>query len=557
MHISIFFRRLRRCMWSVGLGTATFLNLNGQAPSTPQISWTQSGNNYTFHTSNLGAQDLVFYRFSDGFHQINQSGISATASVTRQFKTGGVQTANAYVVRKGGPILRAQSVQVTPAPCGNCTPPYVGLSGNQYLQMAYTWMPFTNTLGLNTYLDNSTTPDFTTPNEPWFFLIVTMRPPQDAQTARINIPAPFSCQGVIYQNNWVSGFSTFNQNPVGSISNTGQQVTVNFHKPGNDEFNLYLLLKGTPEMGASYELTSEMLDKTGVEITETSLQVQGKLNPHDPNILQARQITICPQAAETPRLKYRVTFQNTGHAPAGLVEVLVNFQGQHQNPGQLIPPEEIIDPSTVEILNVNPSWIELVSDYTLPGTVYFAFDGINLPGLYQSPTPNLASTIGWVEFSIKPNDCLTEGTLITNADVVFSWGENYNDYEIMATNSVTHNIILTSDCPETSETCNTFVGSNGERSSDAQSATFDFQCYPTPFNDHLNIEAPASGDNQPLKVVVSDITGKKWIEKNYATVTGHVQQYQLDTTPLPDGIYLAHFIQGTQTLVRKILKNRP
>lgn len=531
--------------------------IKGQSPI--GLTFTNLSNgDCKFTTSGLNNQDLVFYRFSDGFHIKRQynSADPTSNSVTRRFRPAAYHSVTAYVARKGGPVLLTY-LPFNPATNSTNPLPFVGLGANEFIRFGYTWEPFTNLSGTMALSDPTTVPAMANfPVQSWFMLPVTINPPKESQSAEINIPPGLTCLGVIYKRDWLSGQNQLTypggSEPISSITKTNNKVTVVFEKPGNGEFNLYVIVTGAPQGIGQHVMTGQVFgSQTPVPIGQCSIAVQVRQNPHDPNALTAYQKNLCPRQVGANPLRYRVEFQNIGSGPAEDVEVRVDLIS---NGGELSSP---LVSNQISNVVVNPSWIQPVVSVTTVNPkwqqVHFFLDFIALPGLNQVPPPNSYSeTTGWVEFDIQPNDCLDEfdGTLLAQGTVSFSAG---TFHENVLTNE-TSQIVWPDSCLPDNPGCNQDPNGGGRSVGFGASAPTHPQYYPSPFNERLQMEVPVADANTPLTILISDITGKIWMEKSVPAGSGEVFRQSLDTQTWPVGMYLVHCMQGGHTSVGKILK---
>jgi hypothetical protein len=92
---------------------------------------------YTIGTNGLGTDDLVFYRFSDGFDMsAMKTSSNAKATVERRFKTGPIKV-SAYIARKNGPVGFASN-EMPIVSCATCALPWVGLGAGEVVRLRNT-----------------------------------------------------------------------------------------------------------------------------------------------------------------------------------------------------------------------------------------------------------------------------------------------------------------------------------------------------------------------------------------------------------------------------------
>lgn len=526
--------------------------VNGQTPPPAyQIVETHVGQDYTFSTLGLGDQDLVVYRFSDGFYTISRkTTVNPTAAITRRFVDGGMQQVVAYIARKGGPLRLTSTTFPVENACPTCPNVALGQTNSQPFRLSYTWMPFTNLSGLEVLTDNTTIPAFETPAEPWFFIVATVLPNTSESVTTIHIPAPFVAEGAIYKDKWGKNITIGPQQSI-HIPDAGNTVTINSPASGNS-YMVFILLKGTPQLGMSYTITGSMTFPLLPQVQFPAVQatVSARGNPHDPNILTARQKQVCPNVKNAEPLKYRVEFQNIGTAEAEEVEVTVNFDGQDNG-------TEIVDVSSIQTLAHGPAWATLNTTYELPNTVSFEFPAINLPGLYQAPTPkNVSNTIGWIEFQVNPKNCLQDGALTTSATVTFIAGAFSEDINTNDVSPIEYNEL----CKPSDECLEMNPGVDGrDRASEMNAGApkvLPPRCYPSLFRDNLNIDISGNGTSHFTTVFICDVTGKKWMETALHVAPGETVRQELETAHLSPGMYFVYIVQGAHTFINKVIKNR-
>ena len=76
--------------------------------------------------------------------------------------------------------------------------------------------------------------------------------------------------------------------------------------------------------------------------------------------------------------------------------------------------------------------------------------------------------------------------------------------------------------------------------------------YPNPFSNRLFVEYASEQDNA-IQLVITDLNGKTLLVNKLFADKG-VNQFSLDTTDLPNGIYFLSITDGQQTQSRKIIK---
>ena len=529
---------------------------------TPEILVNVIGNGpeHTFTTTNLGSQDRVFYRFSDGYFMEGQqatlpSGSPGTpppmapgAQVTRVFpNTATPPSVVGYVARKNGPLLFAHVKPGEPPiqQCSGCQPPVLGLSAAQPVRLKSSWMPFTSPVDILT--DNTTSPmPFISPDVPWLLLAVTIKVPAGVSPEKVTVNLPGSLQAVkaIVEDKWGDGQAVANTyvHAVNiSPNNPTVDIFIKANAP-NNEFNVYLVVKSeSPQLGEKV-FSATFFEKGLIAKGSTNLRLPTRTWPHDPNALSAFEDFVCKRTYLPQLLGFWVDFQNVGKGVAEDVMVRVNINS------------DILDYSTVAGIETSDNFTGTMITTFTDNTLIFKLPGINLPGVDQAPpVEDLQETTGWIKFLIQPKDCIPEGPdFYTDSEITFFAHEE--PLAPIRTNRVIHTR-GGRDCIE-NKYCDLTDPTEPRSTGGADAATFAPRCYPTLFTDRLTIETPVAAENQPLTLVVSDLTGKQWIEKSWPVNSGEIFRQELETSRLPEGVYLVHFIQGAQTAVYKILKNR-
>jgi hypothetical protein len=515
------------------------------------------GTQYTFRINNsavLPVGSLVFFRFSDGFHMFKtRSAASNVVEVRRSFPSilpaGQTPGVVAYIAEKGGPLgIALPQNQGSISSCPGCPHLPSVLPASEQIRLGYSWQPFIE--DVNPFVEPGTSPLFSTPDDPWFFLIVSMRPGSGNQTVEVNIPPGFTYQNAIFRNTFGASQSHPQSSPVSSISSPFPgRVNIALNEAVSYDLNVYLVVKGTPILGADYTFAAKML-KNNTPVGTSNLTLQGRQYPHDPNILSVSREVLCPGIEDAQPLHYRVEFQNTGQGPTEQVQVVVQLP---DNQG-IVP--EILSYNGPQGIDIIPS-VQASPGDPYPTMVSFYFPTLALPGLYQLPNPNPSETIGWVEFSLAPADCLPEEMMATKAYVYFFAGEFE---EVVPTNSLIQNVVyVDSLCPEPDPYCSPWDPNAGGRSIQPEpttAGTFAPECYPSPFTGLLNVSAHASPVATSLSVTITDVTGKIWASASAMLQPGEPYVRSIDTGAMPAGVYFAHFVRDGQTFTRKIIKSR-
>ena len=504
---------------------------------------------YTFSLANavsLPENSLVFYRFSDGYHMFSEkTDANVDASVSRSFPAilPGSPSVVAYVAEKGGPLgIALPQSQAFIATCNDCSPPDSGMPEGDQILLGYSWLPFTS--NVSSFVDPGTTSPFTTPNEPWFFLIVSMKPEKSGQLVTVDIPEGFTYITSIFRNNAGSTHSYPTTSPINSIlSMQPDKVEISLNNPPKEVVNVYLLLKGTPVRNIAYQFVGTML-RNGNPVSESRVTLEGGLHPHDPNILTATPDTLCPGVKNADLANFRVEFQNSGHAPTTSVQVMVEF-----------PALDIYDPTS--LIFSGPQGVTLTGGFINNQLLEFDFPQLALPGLYQLPQPDYAETVGWIEFSVRPRDCLSNDEVVFTKAVVSFIAPGFR--EEVAAEPKSQTILYTdASCPKPDPDCGPDPNSASRGDENSKTATTGFiaNCYPTVFDDVLQIEVAAAPEGGLLKIYLVDCTGKVWLESSELLDAGDTRHQQISTAHLPDGVYFVHIKHGAHTTIRKTFKIR-
>jgi len=264
-------------------------------------------NKYLFTVTDLGSQDLVVFRFSDGYHINKIVEVEATSvSVERQFKEAIEYSVNAYIAKKGGTLGITTNIQtVTPSGlCDNCESPQLGMASNQNLLLSTSWNSFfLDAIGGELESFQDVVVDMITPtDEAWFFLNLTLQNTSSQLTdnlLKLSFPNEvYEVDGVIINNEWID-FDNFSATSENYYPNEIDLVsTITYEPDGKVNFtfdreiegqeNIYLVVTGEPsdldeEFIFKGQIFSKKKKKGSYLIEEVNLTVKPTNQPHDPN----------------------------------------------------------------------------------------------------------------------------------------------------------------------------------------------------------------------------------------------------------------------------------
>jgi len=496
---------------------------------------------YKISTTDLDANDLVFYRYSDGYDLSAMStAVNPEASVTRKFKSAQVKV-SAFVARKNGPI-ELTTGDIANASCANCPVPSAGLLPGEFIRVRPTsWSPFIEPEFPASLADIKTTPVCNTPGTPWFILPITIKAPSASTYLDLTIPSGMTIKGAVVKSIWkqlaislVPFFITDADVQSFTYSSAGS-LRINMTAAFGAEFNVYLIVESDTELGEESAFSAQLFNSGGSPLgAQSSTKTITHQNPHDPNTLSAFEPSTCGLRTDNTPLGYRVDFQNLGAGDAETVIVMV-----------------MIDPSVLDHLslaNIHSSH-NITFHQTSANLVAFEFANINLTGLNRDPQPALEETKGWVEFSLETYDCLPLGFFRTIASVTFIGnGGNFN--ETIGTNQTKQYIANCGPDPF----CMSFLRNQEEGEDIAPATSFITGCYPTVFEDVLHVNVLTFEDGGNMSLTLSDLTGRIYLKKSYQTSPNTEMREDLNTAGLPGGVYLVQVRQGTKTAVFKVIK---
>lgn len=510
----------------------------GQSQTSSVAVTSLPANNYLIGTTNLNPDDLVFYRYSDGVDQTAMNAnANSQASVMRQFKAGSAKV-TAYIAPKNGPVGLATN-DVNNSSCGSCSAPQIGLVTGEYVRIRNTsWNAYVDPAAPASMADNKTTPTFNTPTIPWFILPVTFKAPGPNSYVEIDIPTGMTVKGAIVKDIWKELFLsqslfTITDPDVASFSNNSlSKVRINLTSSYNREFNVYFIIGSSTIVGQQSTFSAQLYNSNGVPLGGSSvLGITTTEHPHDPNFLTGFQTELCKYRSSNPQVGYRVDFQNLGAGLAETVQVQVSLN------------QNVLNGTSLSEANIHSSY-PLTSFSTTSNTFTFTFQGINLSGLDQSPQPALDATKGWVEFSVDPRPCLNTNSAYFLADAIVTFtGNNGNYTENTPTNTLRQYL---GDCiPDP-------LCSSDNRDLTEQPDVP--QCYPTPFQNELDVILPACNSDRKVEITMISMSGEKCIRQEVSVGANDAMNHILNTSALPSGLYVVriHPNMGADSMFKVI-----
>ena len=303
--------------------------------------------------------------------------------------------------------------------------------------------------------------------------------------------------------------------PTGSVDLVNHTITWNtgMIKAGKGEsFSARFLVPAITPLGTLLNNNSTVtINSSFTDIDSTnnysavSNVVVGSFDPNDKNVNPAGANASGDVHHET-RLHYRINFQNTGTASA--VNVLVQ--------------DEVDDD-----LNMNTFMVERMSHFGVLSTfdrqLSFNFLNINLP----DSNTNEPGSHGFIEYSIVPIQGLPDGVTIENTASI------YFDYNTPVLTNTTLNTLQTN------------ITTIHELE-----AAFEFDAFPIPFDDHLNVRIMFASDQLIINLI--DVTGRKLFTEKYKSTSGEL--FSIPTRGLSQGLYFLEIYNGTNKFVKKVMK---
>jgi hypothetical protein len=535
--------KLTCCLTALLFFTALLAEAGAQTSTVQVLSL--PNNNYRISTTNLGLEDLVFYRFSDGYEMTAMSSsASIDAPVIRQFKNGNTKV-SAYIARKNGPIGIA-TTNTNNTVCNMCLPPASNLVLGEHIKLRNTsWSPFTEPAIPELLTDEQTQPTFcVTPNIPWFIIPLTIKAPQPFCYATVNIPDHMTVKGIFVKNLWYntqpgSAFSFTDPDVSGILYNNSGVFRINLTSSFNTEFNVYLLVGTSTILGEISSFNAELHNPNGSSAGTSTTTTATRRFPHDPNELTPFQQYTCSMTHNNPPLRYRIDFQNLGAGVAQNVKV------------KAVVNNTVLDPYTVSNIAASHT---LTSYESAPDNVLFTFNKIDLIGLDQNPAPPIGLTKGWLEFNLDTRRCFTQpyGNFFYTHGFVTFIGDNGNFSETIETNTGVQGIndML---CPPDPYCTGGKSPVTGTETPETDFATI--KCYPSVFTDNINLEIPAMEESGDIQIILSDITGRTWRTLSYKIDAGTKYLETMAAPDVPTGMYLIHVRRGQHSATFKVIKN--
>ncbi len=409
-----------------------------------------SSQDHSFRVPCADNEDLIFYRFSDSRFMSSIAQNDDQGIVYREFKNGS-HNVYGYKVTKNGPIEDedfsiSTNYDVNFTTNFNNSPqlPTTKLpaDGSPHIELSTSWSP---PIGH---------PDI--PNDDYFYLIVSFGGLVNDASGSIHINYT-DATDMFFLENWIMPDNV----TLGPRSNG--QITFKYDGVVGEEYNIYLKFRraAVPNWKLNFSFTANIYGSASLNET-TTLPVTLHRHPHDPNYIMVDKPTTCP-CNKYQKLKYKIFFQNEGAGPAVDVKVKVNL-GQH-----------LVKSAYTNIQHSHPS-ASLSSTLHLNGELIFHFTGIHLPGLKQIDyDPNTGQyikytydqTVGWVSFEIPITNCVNNGSITSNAAIIFYGSGGYIAAPIYTNDAVTEindNQLLNGDF----EDGNTSIGSDPNFTTDLE-----------------------------------------------------------------------------------------
>lgn len=549
-----------------------------QNPPTLYHQYNEVTQMYDFQVEHLNPRDLVYFRFSDGYHmpvlakKLGPNEEEAVANISRQFANSGSYSVVAYVGRKGGSLGKAQGSSNIVVGSGNTGATPVYLDANQNIGMNTSWRLFNNdTMQIISHQD-ITAPNFDTPTDPWFFLNVTLK--RDAGTpfdyAEVYFPDNlFNVEQVIVEGNSTTLSLGETNTTVASGSDfcssvsypSSGKIKVDVQSTYYGEVNMYILMRNETTLVPYEEVNfGAYVFQTGdsVPLDEINITKRVALDPHDPNQLTAYNDIVCANEPEGEPLTYVVEFQNYG---SGFAEnVIINLEID----------EDILDVNTVNINGMSHPGVVVTND---PGMLSFEFLNIDLPGTQQEypQVYDEFETQGGIEFTIELQPCIVGGIeievyeLFTFGNVEFYGGpiaDIQSSYEQTPLNGIVQKVVFGDGCGEPRESCEGEEKQEMEAFwSDIVNQKNDFSegltlsVAPTLFNNRIKVQTNPSEENTVISTTLMDLTGRIWVSKNTMPQSIDFHEEILETTEIPAGMYILQVSQGTERQSQKVIKH--
>ncbi|MEO1260885.1 MAG: T9SS type A sorting domain-containing protein [Bacteroidota bacterium] len=552
--------------------------LNGQTLHVTQLN----GHTMGFYVTGIADQDLVYYRFSDGYYTVKVADEIENPDAMVKRSSSEPLLVSAYVAKKNGPIKYAGAVS-TENTSSNGTIPDVLMGDDNLLRVSTSWSPFFETGGIEDFSDNSLLPPLQIPGgQSWYFLNLTVQNPNpdtdfpgeirlEYENNVFTIEnALFGQRQIKSDNDGMFPFTTITSlngvTDIWSVDETTLRVGVNI-PAGVKQVHVQLVVSGVPSQGFSSMLKAGLFDDKNVRLDKDELDLVANAYPYDPNGIMGYNTfrKICAYSDEVESLRFRAYFQNEGKGDAIRVAVNVRI-----NP-------DVLDGYSVD--NIKSSHPTPTFEYDqAAGILTFGFLDINLPGLQAEPAPLLQDTKGWVDFTINTNECIEgEGCFLTTGEVIFY---GINDF-IQITPFETEVKHYVAKCNETTSctvpvvipqiTCEEddsgpnvdtdldfhdpiipFIDDNGDLSTGGQPRPLIVSSLPTVFGNSFNVKIQTEHDDEPVTIMITNLVGAPIFYQNQMLPALYEATFWAsDWEP---GMYLLTARQGTEIETIKIIK---
>jgi len=221
-------------------------------------------------------------------------------------------------------------------------------------------------------------------------------------------------------------------------------------------------------------------------------------NSYDPNMKETYPVSVPPGYDDW--FTYTIHFQNTGNSPAININVKDTLSG-------------LLDEGTFEVIGYSHPLITTITE----NKINFRFPGIMLPDSASAPQ----SSIGYVQYRVKPEFSYPSGTLINNTASI------YFDYNAPVV---------------TNTTVNEFVE---PLAVSAFAEDVNFSVYPNPGTGMFNVSVPGTS-GKVQRVEVYNLLGELLLSERFAGNSAVI-----DLSGQPEGIYI---LRLNGSLNRRLVK---
>ncbi len=513
----------------------------------------ESNNYYTIqlNSQEIHFQDLVYLRFSDGTHMTSSVYLSdnvPTVTFTRQFnniENGG--KVHVYLVRKNGPILYKGAYDLPAIMCNSCVNPTI-LNDNDVLEMTSSWNLFF-TPDFPFFLAEEF--EFTPPTTPFFFLNVAFDRQKKERDLNIILPPDMQAHTVFIEDESSDLNTTFtptNSTFCESVELIGNIVKVNFKSSFEGKANVYVVVTGEP-------VEPQYTFRTIMGSNSDALTLRPNPYPTDPNGVYPINFRkeFCELQSEYEPLHYFVKFQNVG---SGVAEnVIVNISIDNN----------VLDAYSFKFLETNYSHYHTGVSPSFDGrNIKVKFANIHLPGMSAEypQLPNIEATKGWFEFTIYPKTCFnvasSQHDFTTGGHVLFECtscgpgGYTQTTYfDPTVSHAILHDCTRDIKCKEYPD--DPVAVKSNTATQEYLEQSFTVNCYPTLFDQSIEMNVSGAIENQSNEIQLIDITGKMWLNKQINPSHTSYQE-TLSTNNLPTGMYILQVRQGDELHRQKIIK---